>query len=157
MALYTEDEEIEDYYADWSAEGDQEDQDPQQQQAAAGQPAAPSVSAQEPEEEPELSIEEAADRAGRFYQIPRGLRRSLWNMESGFQQYNAKGGIKTSQAGARGIGQLMRGTADEMEVDPDDPYQNVIGSARYLRKNFDYWRPKVESDEAAWRMATGTS
>lgn len=39
-----------------------------------------------------------------------------------------------SPAGALGLGQLMPGTAAAMGIDPRDPYQNIEGSARYLRQ-----------------------
>lgn len=42
-----------------------------------------------------------------------------------------------SSAGALGLGQLMPGTASELGVDPTDPAQNLTGSARYLRKQWD--------------------
>lgn len=38
-----------------------------------------------------------------------------------------------SSAGARGLGQLMPGTAAGLGVDPDDPFENVAGAARQLR------------------------
>lgn len=35
-----------------------------------------------------------------------------------------------------GLGQLMPGTAAELGVDPNDPYQNVEGAARYLSQQY---------------------
>ena len=42
-----------------------------------------------------------------------------------------------SGAGARGLLQLMPGTARELRVDGDDPAQNVLAGARYLRQLLD--------------------
>ena len=42
-----------------------------------------------------------------------------------------------SNAGARGLLQLMPATAAELNVDPDVPAANVLGGARYLRSLFD--------------------
>lgn len=42
----------------------------------------------------------------------------------------------TSNKGAQGYGQLMPATAAELGVDPNDPYQNIEGSARYLAQQY---------------------
>lgn len=42
-----------------------------------------------------------------------------------------------SEAGARGLGQLMPRTAAGLGVDPDDPFENIAGAARHLRRLLD--------------------
>ncbi len=42
-----------------------------------------------------------------------------------------------SPAGAIGLGQLMPGTAAMLGVDPWDPAQNLWGTAKYLRQQYD--------------------
>jgi hypothetical protein len=42
-----------------------------------------------------------------------------------------------SPKGATGLGQLMPATAAELGVDPNDPFQNIEGSARYLAQQYD--------------------
>lgn len=49
-----------------------------------------------------------------------------------------------SPAGARGVMQLMPGTARDLGVDPADPAQNVMGGARYLRRLLDRFGNNLE-------------
>ena len=60
-----------------------------------------------------------------------------------------------SSAGARGLAQLMPGTAREMGVDPDDPFANLEGGARYLREQFDRFGGDVEKALAAYNAGPG--
>lgn len=61
-----------------------------------------------------------------------------------------------SSAGARGLGQLMPGTAQDMGVkDPFHPVQNAYGSARYLRLMLDQFG-RVDVALAAYNAGPGT-
>ena len=42
-----------------------------------------------------------------------------------------------SPKGAIGLGQLMPGTATDLQLDPHDPAQNLWGAAHYLRQQYD--------------------
>lgn len=60
-----------------------------------------------------------------------------------------------SSAGARGLAQLMPGTAREMGVDADDPFANLEGGARYLRQQLDRFDGDVEKALAAYNAGPG--
>jgi hypothetical protein len=77
-------------------------------------------------------IREQAKRYG----IPENLAFSVITQESGGKQ------SAVSPKGATGIMQLMPGTAKELGVDMNDPYQNIEGGMRYLsqqKERFGTW------------------
>jgi TP901 family phage tail tape measure protein len=69
--------------------------------------------------------------AARANNIDPALFAALVEQESGNRQ------SAISRSGAIGLAQLMPGTARELGVDPNDPMQNLMGGARYLRQQMD--------------------
>ncbi|MCV2449074.1 MULTISPECIES: lytic transglycosylase domain-containing protein [Paracoccus] len=73
----------------------------------------------------------------RKHGVPEDLFLRLVQQESGWNP------SARSHKGARGLAQLMPGTAAKLGVDPGDPIQNLEGGARYLRmmyNTFGSWR-----------------
>lgn len=80
-----------------------------------------------------------AREAARRHNIPEELFLRLVQQESGWNP-NAE-----SHKGALGLAQLMPATARHLRVDPNIPYENLDGGARYLARQFKRFK--------SWRLA----
>ena len=89
-----------------------------------------------------------ADLANRFDLSPALLEAVVWQ-ESRWRE------DAVSPAGARGLAQLMPGTARDLGVDPDDPLANLEGGARYLREQLDRFDGDLEKALAAYNAGPG--
>ena len=81
--------------------------------------------------------------AARFDLSPTLIEAVVW------QESRWRAGAR-SPVGARGLAQLMPGTARDMGVDPDDPFANLEGGARYLRQQLDRFDGDLEKALAAY-------
>jgi soluble lytic murein transglycosylase-like protein len=74
---------------------------------------------------------EVARAAARKHGVPEDIFLRLVQQESGWNH------TAVSSKGATGLAQLMPGTAKLMNVDINDPQQNLEGGAKYLRRMYD--------------------
>lgn len=89
-----------------------------------------------------------AELSARFDLSPALIEALVWQ-ESRWRE-NA-----VSSAGARGLAQLMPGTARDLGVNPDDPFANLEGGARYLREQLDRFDGDMEKALAAYNAGPG--
>lgn len=82
---------------------------------------------------------EVAKAAARKHGVPEDLFLRLVQQESGWNH------TAVSTKGATGLAQLMPGTAELMNVDINDPAENLDGGAKYLRRMFDRF--------GSWKLA----
>jgi soluble lytic murein transglycosylase-like protein len=89
------------------------------------------------------------DAAAKKYNVDPALLRGLIRQESNFNP-NA-----TSPAGARGLTQLMPGTAAALGVDASVPAQAIEGGAKYLRQQLDRFGNDPAKALAAYNAGPG--
>lgn len=88
--------------------------------------------------------------AARQEGVPPALLAAVVDQESGFNPH------AVSKAGAKGLTQLMDGTARSLGVkDPFDPWQNLVGGARFLRAMLDRFHGSVPLALAAYNAGPG--
>ena len=97
---------------------------------------------------PEAYSAKVAELSARFDLSPALIEALVWQ-ESRWRE-NA-----VSPAGARGLAQLMPGTARDLGVDPEDPHANLEGGARYLREQLDRFDGNLEKALAAYNAGPG--
>ena len=97
---------------------------------------------------PDAYKAKVAELAARFDLSPTLIEALVWQ-ESRWRA------SAVSPVGARGLAQLMPGTARDLGVDPDDPFANLEGGARYLREQLDRFDGDLEKALAAYNAGPG--
>lgn len=97
---------------------------------------------------PAVYAAKVTELAARFDLSPTLIEALVWQ-ES---RWNASA---RSPVGARGLAQLMPGTARYLGVNPDDPFANLEGGARYLREQLDRFDGDIEKALAAYNAGPG--
>lgn len=95
------------------------------------------------------SLDEIYAEAAQTYGVSEELLKAMTKQESNFDP-NA-----TSRSGAQGLMQLMPATARSLGVtDAYDPYQNIMGGAKYIRKMLDQYNGDVSLALAAYNAGS---
>lgn len=95
-------------------------------------------------------IEDAVDKASQKYGVDKNLIKTIIKYESGGNPY------AQSRCGAKGLMQLMDGTAKEMGVaNSFDIYQNVDGGTKYIKKMLDRYHGDARLAVAAYNGGPG--
>jgi soluble lytic murein transglycosylase-like protein len=98
---------------------------------------------------PALPLNEVVNTASATYHLDPDLVNSVIHAESGFNAH------AVSPKGARGLMQLMPGTANQLGVnDSFDPQSNVTGGSRYLRELLERYNFDLVKALAAYNAGT---
>ncbi|MDR1041503.1 MAG: lytic transglycosylase domain-containing protein [Deltaproteobacteria bacterium] len=99
---------------------------------------------------PSPDVDAAIDKAANALGLDPALIRAVVKAESNFNPKAVSG------AGAKGLMQLMPGTAREMGVDdPFNPLQNIWGGARYLKRMLDRHGGNLRKALASYNWGPG--
>ncbi|MBU4053295.1 MAG: lytic transglycosylase domain-containing protein, partial [Proteobacteria bacterium] len=95
-------------------------------------------------------IDSCIELASQKYDVPSELIRGIIKAESGFKP------DVVSPAGARGLMQLMPGTAEDLGVkNPFDIYENIDGGVRYFKQMMNKFDGDVKLSLAAYNAGPG--
>jgi Rod binding domain-containing protein len=90
------------------------------------------------------------NEASAKYNVPENIIKAIITAESA-----GKSDAKSS-AGAKGLMQLMDGTAKSLKVDNSfDPYQNIMGGTKYIRQMMDKFNGNLQYALAAYNAGPG--
>lgn len=103
-----------------------------------------------PQDDRPITLEEFEEQRRSYYGIPSGLAASLRQQESGGRQYDQQGAVITSPKQAKGRYQVLKSTAAKYGLNPDDPYENVEASFRYLSELNKQVDPSVADPGERW-------
>lgn len=94
-------------------------------------------------------VKDYIERVAKEVDIDPHLLAAIAHNESGFRL-----GARSS-AGAIGLFQLMPSTAKELGVNPHDPYQNVLGGAKYIKDKINKYKGDLKLALAAYNAGPG--
>jgi len=95
------------------------------------------------------SLKNTASAIARRYGVDERLVHSVISVESAWRP------DAVSPKGAVGLMQLMPGTAKMLDVDPDDPVQNIEGGVKYLSRLSEKYNGDLEKTLAAYNAGPG--